>query len=163
MAKIFFSDPTKRPFPWPNSEGRSVPSERRVLMTAQERIQIVNLQKQGYGYKYISSATGIALNAVKTFCRRNPVAQEKLSKLACRYCGKKLTTQSNGRPKQYCSDSCRMAWWKEHRNDIDKRTFYKITCQHCGVEFESYGFAGRKYCSRTCFALARTKEVRHEQ
>lgn len=40
---------------------------------------------------------------------------------------------------------------------ISGEGFYRIVCQHCGTVFESYGKAGRKYCSRSCYALARKK------
>lgn len=39
-----------------------------------ERSQIMKLQQDGLGYKRIATATGLPVNTVKTFCRRNPVS-----------------------------------------------------------------------------------------
>jgi endogenous inhibitor of DNA gyrase (YacG/DUF329 family) len=36
-----------------------------------------------------------------------------------------------------------------HRNTC------RVTCAHCGTDFESYSWAARKYCSHACYILAR--------
>lgn len=132
-------------------------------MTDNERAQIMKLQKQGYGYKRISTLTGVTVNAVKTFCRRNPVAIEEKPDPICRTCGKKLTILPHTREKLFCSDRCRMTWWNSHPDKVNRKAFYQTTCQRCGVQFEAYGNKNRKFCSRACYALSITKEVQHEQ
>ena len=124
-------------------------------MTSTERAQIVKLQKLGYGYKRIATETGLPQNAVKTFCRRYPLPAEEALENVCRHCGKRLESVPGKKKKLYCSAACRMAWWKEHRDQMNKRSFYECTCQHCGKQFESYGNSNRKFCSRACFALYR--------
>lgn len=125
-------------------------------MTSTERAQIIKLQKLGYGYKRIATETGLPPNAVKTFCRRNPLPAEEATDNVCRHCGKWLEIVPGRKKKLYCSDACRMAWWKEHRDQMNKRTFYECTCQHCGKQFQSYGNSSRKYCSRDCYDQHRT-------
>ena len=41
-------------------------------MTEMERNRVVELQHQGYGYKKISTLTGLPLNTVKSFCTSIP-------------------------------------------------------------------------------------------
>lgn len=128
-------------------------------MTDTERAQIVMLQKQGYGYKRIATVTGMPLNAVKTFCRRHPIDQDKKVEPTCRNCGVRVEQTPHKRPKLYCSDQCRMAWWKRNRDKLNKRAYYHIVCQHCGKEFDSYGDAARKFCSPACYQASRTGGV----
>lgn len=128
-------------------------------MTDQERSQIRSYQLDGLTPKQISELTGISQNTVKVHCHRYPVSNADIAdhKGLCRYCGKPLIQTPHKKAKRYCSDKCRMAWWKENEASLNKKAFYRIVCQHCGSVFESYGKAGRKYCSRSCYALARKK------
>ena len=128
-------------------------------MTDQERNQIRSYQLDGLTPKQISVLTGIAQNTVKVHCHRYPVSDADISdhKGLCRHCGRPLIQTPHKKAKRYCSDKCRMAWWKENEAKLNKKAFYRIVCQHCGSVFESYGKAGRKYCSRGCYAIARKK------
>lgn len=116
--------------------------------------EIQKLRFQGLGYKKIAQELGISENTVKSFCRRNPIDK---SKKICMQCGKPIIRTPHKREKKFCSDKCRLDWWKEHPELINKKAVYQFTCIQCGQPFESYGNDKRKYCSRSCFATARRK------
>jgi len=131
-------------------------------MTSTERSQIEKLQRQGLGYRRIAAMTGISVNTVKSYCKRNPtpsLAEEELPEdlALCRNCGKPVSQTPHKRKKVYCSDKCRMAWWRAHPEDLKRTAFYQITCRHCGRAFESYGNAQRKFCSWECYDTFRSK------
>ncbi len=117
-------------------------SERSMTMTAVERESITYLQAQGLGYKRIASRLGLPTNTVKSFCSRNtPVPQENL----CAQCGCSLIQNPGRRQKRFCSNACRMAWWRAHPNLLDRKVFYDMSCAYCGGSFKSYGNPRRKY------------------
>ena len=125
------------------------------IMTNKDRVQITNLQQQGFGYKRISSITGISVNTVKSFCRAHPVSNESESR--CLFCGSVLRQTPHKRQKKYCSDKCRNAWWVAHPELRKANAAYSHLCLGCGKRF----FTDRKeskYCSVSCFAAARRKE-----
>ncbi len=129
-------------------------------MTKIEQEKVLQLRRDGLGYKEISLETGISINTVKSYCRRHPaLAEETDSGDVCRQCGAKLKHTPHRRKKTFCSDACRMAWWNAHPELVQRKAFYRLTCVHCGVEFVSYGNAKRKYCSRACYSKARMKVV----
>ena len=117
-----------------------------------QNIKIRELQMQGHGYKKIAKILGISENTVKSYCRRHPVEN------SCLQCGRALSHTPGKKRKKFCSDKCRLAWWNTHKEFVKKKTFYTLTCQHCGQLFESYGNSKRKFCSRACFNDSRRKE-----
>jgi len=38
---------------------------------------------------------------------------------------------------------------------MNRKAVYPVVCAHCARPFESYGNAGRKYCSHGCYIAAR--------
>ncbi len=77
-------------------------------MTETERSRIIELQHQGYGYKKISTLTGLPLNTVKSFCVRHPVRHEAVSETGalCRNCETPLEQTPHKRKKLFCSRAC---------------------------------------------------------
>lgn len=130
-------------------------------MTADEIEKITHLQQDGYGYKRIAALTGLSVNTVKSYCRRHPFSEttDAEQDRLCRFCGNKLVQTPHKRKRCFCSDACRMSWWKAHPDKINRKAVYSLTCTYCGQTFESYGNANRKFCSRRCFGLSRRKEV----
>ena len=128
-------------------------------MTDQERKLINEYRLDGLTKKQISELTGISTNTLKVHFRRNPLSLTAVAdhKGLCRHCGKPLIQTPHKKVKRYCSDRCRMAWWKENNAQLNKKAYYWIVCRQCGEVFESYGNPNRKYCSRACYALARKK------
>lgn len=128
-------------------------------MTAEEIKAVNDLQAKGLGYKKISSNTGIPVNTVKAYCRRHKdeaISSEK-PQAFCRGCGKPIQRIPQAKPRQFCSDACRMHFWNNHRDEVKHRAVYTFRCPHCGREFQSIGNPNRKYCSRECVANARKK------
>ena len=126
-------------------------------MTDLERSRIIALQNEGLGYKKIARELNLSPNTVKAFFRRRAAAQE-CERYRCRYCGIAVTQTPHRKEKKYCSDACRMAWWKEHPEQVRRKYGYAYTCPSCGKAFVSKN-PGRMYCSRECYANARRKEA----
>ena len=129
-------------------------------MTTEEAKIVSDLQQRGLGYKKISALTGIGVNTVKAYCRRHRAIEPKASDTTqsfCRACGKPIEVAMKQKPRQFCSDTCRMKWWNSHPDQVKRKAYYTFTCLQCGCRFESYGNAHRKYCSRQCYADARRK------
>ena len=133
-------------------------------MTDYEKSQIHRLyDKKGYGYKKIAATLCLSVNAVKGYMQRNGLAVEKPptkpTEGHCEACGKELPQTGNGRPRRFCCAECRTKWWNGHLDQVQRKAYYNLTCPQCGVEFVSYGNKNRIYCSRACYALARSKGV----
>jgi len=128
-----------------------------LAMTEKQKQQIIRLQREGCGYSEIAGQIGVSRDSVKSFCRRNGLTVT--TKAVCRQCGAELTYTPHRRKKIFCSDTCRMAWWNAHPELVQRKAVYHLTCAHCGIEFECYGNAKRKYCSRECYNRARAKAV----
>lgn len=140
-------------------------------MPEEQKLQIVNLRKKGHSYGQIADVLNISINTIKSFCRRNGLvnsnAKEDLNELEknledsqydnCKYCNEKLEKNHRGKPKKFCSENCRRKWWKENKEKHNKKTFYTLTCQGCGIKFESYGNKERKYCNHNCYIKSRFK------
>lgn len=157
---FFCRNPHICPLPWLYFE-RNTLSEKRYGMTASEREKIKTLQLQGLGYMEIAAMTNVPINTVKSFCYRHPVTESEIADAnsVCRFCGTVLIPTPHKRKKHFCSDACRMAWWKAHPECLNRKAIYKITCAYCGRSFESYGNNHRKFCSRGCYVLARKQEA----
>ena len=146
---------------------RECPSETEEQpMKRTPKEEIIQMRSEGYSYSVIASSLDISENTVKSFCRRNHLggiagvqAAERVGRL-CQQCKKQLTPSPQSRTKRFCSDKCRMAWWKSHPEALTRKAVYKVVCAHCGDAFESYGNKNRKCCSRACYC--RSKAMRHE-
>ena len=124
-------------------------------MASKKTSEILELRRQGLGYKTIAAITGYSVNTVKSTCRSHPPLNEKV----CLQCGAKIEQLPHRKEKKFCSDKCRMAWWNSHPEAVNRKAVYHFTCAQCGQPFDSYGNDHRKYCSRACYAEARRKGV----
>ena len=124
-------------------------------MTDAQKTQIAELRLQGNGYKKIAQLTGISVDTVKSYCRRNPiqVAEPKAENhgCSCLCCGSPISQIARQKPKKFCSDRCRNKWWNAHLDLVKRKANYDFTCQHCGRQFSAYGNKNRKYCSHSCY------------
>lgn len=70
----------------------------------------------------------------------------------CPQCGKAVPQNPVGRPKKFCSVSCRNRWWNDHPKPEKWKSAQIVVCPVCGREFLSSRelYRPRKYCSRTC-------------
>lgn len=124
-------------------------------MTQKEKLQIENLRKQGLGYTKIANIINLPINTVKSYCYRNPIQRNPL---VCLNCSDTLKKIPHKKTKKFCSDKCRMMWWNNNKSKVKKKAFYNFECKYCGLEFQSYGNAKRKYCSRSCSSKMKAKE-----
>lgn len=105
-------------------------------MKPQDKIAIDNLRMEGKPAGEIASILRISPNTVRSHIRRHPVIP---GTIRCMNCGKPVVQAPHRRMKKFCSDACRMQWWKEHPESLQKKAYYALTCQQCGKEFQSYG------------------------
>ncbi len=129
-------------------------------MTEAEKDKIRYWRGEGLSYGAIADRLHISRDTVKSFCRRNcpsgVVAADTV--LVCRNCGAPLTGTGRKQPQKFCSADCRYAWWKAHRELMNRSAFYPAVCSHCGKDFVSYGNQKRKYCCHACYIAARFGE-----
>ena len=129
-------------------------------MTTAQKQQIEFLRDKGESYATIAYDLGISENTVKSYCRRNNIGiaikqKQPVATSTCANCCCLLRHTPGAKRKRFCSDKCRMAWWKAHPESVARKAVYRFTCPTCGDSFEAYGNANRKYCSRACFGVAR--------
>ena len=129
-------------------------------MTQAEKEKIKQMRIRGVSYSEIGKRLDLNVSTVKTYCRRNKLQTANLQPLeawrdfaaaiVCKQCGKPLLQGFRQKPKQFCSDKCRMAWWNTHRDEVNKKSVRKLVCSACGRTFESYD-TNRKYCCHACY------------
>ena len=139
-------------------------------MTVEQKEKIQQMRRDGAGYGQMAASLGVSKETVKSFCRRNPVqtnAQDApvdsavaaaaaetdraVEGVVCRQCCKRLIQRPKQKPKRFCSDECRLAFWREHSAQLNKKAVYTIRCAGCGHTFKSYGNKARKYCGHACY------------
>lgn len=122
--------------------------------------EILEQRKDGQSMGQISKNTGIPVSTVKSYFRRHkPVGKKEdntksASAEFCQQCGKAIKKGGRGKPKRFCKESCRRAWWKAHKDSIGSDS-PQIKCAYCGKSFVSYESRKRKYCSHECYIHAR--------
>lgn len=122
-------------------------------MDLMEREKISQMRHNGFGYTKIAQALSLSVNTVKSYCKRN----ENTS--VCLHCRKDIRIKSKVKPRKFCNDVCRYAWWSEHQGEIKHRATYSFVCENCRKEFAIHRNRLRKYCSHECYVLARYKKA----
>ena len=134
----------------------------------QVQIQLITeCRKSGCGYKQIAKLTGLSVNTIKSFCRRNNLMGSDLNHIAspsseslgsqleeiiyCEQCGRSIIQLTHRKRKRFCSDSCRSKWWNAHLDQVNRKANYEFECPTCHKTFTAYGNKNRKYCSHTCY------------
>ena len=81
-------------------------------------------------------------------------------KKLCPMCGQPIMNKPKGRPRRFCSDSCRRRFWKRHPRAEKWDSFETRVCPVCGRMFfaQRENTRTRKYCSRACANRGRTLE-----
>ena len=139
-------------------------------MRDSQKEHVFQLRHAGMSYVQIAESLNISANTIKSICRRNtpavsgdirpekpPVASEENTR--CKHCGKTLVQVAKQKPRKFCSNECRLSWWRDHDNQLNKKAMYTIRCAGCGQTFESYGNKARKYCGHACYIKNRFGEV----
>lgn len=130
-------------------------------MTTDERKMLTTYRQQGFGYKKIAQLTGLSVNTVKTYCKRNALGGVVASRdcrsmdKICKCCGAPLFQTPGRKPKVFCSDACRTKWWNTHPELVNHRDGRQVVCGHCGQVFSVSKNSTRKYCSHNCYIAER--------
>ena len=112
---------------------------------------IAELRKELIPYSVIAKQLGLTMNSVKAYSYRHGLHTSAILGKAnlCLNCGKVLKPRKT-RPIKYCSNKCKVAYWREHRqNQSDK--LVETRCKVCGRTIKDYASADRKYCSLECY------------
>jgi IS30 family transposase len=135
-------------------------------MTTNQKQQVINMRQQGWTYAKIADSIGLSKNTVKTFCWRNKTIscdaseaaannENNANKNQCEQCNKPLEQRPKQKPRRFCDDACRYAWWSKNRGSLNRKAVYPLVCAHCRESFDSYGNKDRKYCRHECYIAAR--------
>lgn len=114
--------------------------------------EVINLRKQGLSFGEIARELGISRSSASSIYQR---AKES-EKCKCKWCGITIKQTVGHRPRLYCSNNCRMNWWKANANHKINNT---AICLNCGKKFIYHESRLRKYCSITCAYNHRKTEV----
>ena len=116
-------------------------------MTTEEITKITKLRDEGKSITEISLITGINRNTVKSYLQRKTNA---VAKAHCKNCGVEFDPLVGNRIKRFCSDKCRMAWWKANKKLLNRNMQVRI-CRNCGANFMAYKSKNTAFCSRKCY------------
>lgn len=93
-------------------------------------------------YGQIGKALNISAETVKTFCHRNnvkaPKAVEDKNIVFCMGCGEIVPQDPKRKHKKFCSDKCRVAWWNNNPDKVNRKAMHDFTCAYCGKSFSAY-------------------------
>ena len=136
---------------------------REGTMTEQKKAGISRLRLAGHSYTQIAEILHLSRNTVKSVCQRygfkkgvTPEIGRELG--VCQNCGMRVTQPQGQKHRNFCSDACRRAWWKAHRDSGKKKTAIQVRCASCGRMFEDYTRNHRKYCCHGCYIRDRFGE-----
>lgn len=90
-------------------------------MTNELKERIIKLRSEGKSYGEIAKLTNLSKNTVATILRRQSIK----TSCNCPVCGKTLKQTPGHRQKKFCSDECRMKYWRNHKDELNLKTFYK--------------------------------------
>lgn len=121
------------------------------MLTAAEKQQIENLREKGLGYGTIATSLGLTFKQVRGYFER------KANIHYCLQCHIPVKQTAHRKEKKFCSDECRMNWWKQHKALIKRTPHHTQVCPYCNKTFNCYDSKRRVYCSRECYANARRK------
>ena len=133
-------------------------------MKPEQKNMIQDLRNSGCGYKEISEQLQISINTVKSYCKRHELTRmgkrNSGSVRFCLQCGTEIKQEQHRKTKKFCSDRCRMIWWREHSSLLRTPSKQTFICPVCHEAFSAYSSTKQKYCSRLCYA--RSREAAHE-
>lgn len=86
---------------------------------------------------------------------RKPMPKAPTVITLCENCGESIQQYSGRKQKRFCCSKCRNQWWNIHLDQVKRKSYYEIICQHCGKTITVYGDSRRKYCSHECYIADR--------
>ena len=137
-------------------------------MTEKQKLQIRTLRQEGLGYQAIGKIVNLSRDSVRSYCKNHGLSGVEIAvKMntkeriengdACQYCAGPITHASTGRPRRFCSEACRRAYWNIHRKECERspELMYTLECTYCHETFTSYSNKNRKYCCHQHYVLDR--------
>lgn len=124
-------------------------------MNSDLKAKVLDMRSDGLSYAKISENTGLSINTIKSFLRRNGTKCK--GEVLCKNCRKPLENFSRNGMKKFCCDSCRFEWWRKNA-ETNRKCIRNLICKACGKEFKSYDNKNRKYCSHECYIKYRFKD-----
>ncbi|MDR1422897.1 MAG: helix-turn-helix domain-containing protein [Coriobacteriales bacterium] len=125
--------------------------------------EISRMRAEGLSYAKIASALGASANTIKSICQRNGLggrtAAPEKDLAVCEQCDLPIVQRPGRKRRRFCSDSCRLAWGKDHPEQISRKAVYTLVCTHCGGSFDSYGNKARKFCFHACYIAHRFEKT----
>lgn len=118
-------------------------------MEAIIRERMFELRRRGCSFGEVATRLGLSRETVKSACRRAGIQPETYRGSECAQCGQLIEHGRSGQ--RFCSTECRLNWWHQHPERLDRRAIYEYTCAGCEEHFVAYGNAKRKYCSHGCY------------
>lgn len=131
-------------------------------MNEEKAIEIKNLRRKGMSFRKLAEYSGESISVVRTQCKditpdeeQDDLFQQIQKKQACAFCGRKIDPVKRGRPRRFCSDECRRAYWRANRDQLKQHpeSLYTKVCPYCGKTFTVYGNKNRKYCCHEHYVL----------
>lgn len=116
-------------------------------MTKDEIAQLDEMRIAGLSPSAIATKLDKTISTITSYIRRHPVPQ---GVVLCRHCGSFIKVESGKKQRKFCSVSCKVAWWNEHRYE-NRTNIITRKCEYCGREFSCYESENRKYCSQECY------------
>lgn len=86
-------------------------------MNLKQKVQVEKLKNEGYSFKEISEKLNVSVGTVKSYFARKDQHPK------CNCCGVELTGAVK-RERRFCSDKCRMKWWRDN-SDVSRTTVRK--------------------------------------
>lgn len=117
------------------------------MTNPKQKQMIYAMREDGMSFVEIASYLNIPTNTAKSIYQRERKHHNNTSADLCKNCGALLVQHDKGKPRIFCSDTCRFEWWNKNRANKP----YRNICVSCGKEFISFGNKHKKYCSRECY------------
>lgn len=84
-------------------------------MIESQKEKIILLRKEGHSYNKIANLMAVSENTIKSFFRR--------AERNCKNCRKKLKKAEKCKPKMFCTDRCRINFWRKNKKRRDSLDF----------------------------------------
>lgn len=127
-------------------------------MTQKQTELIGILHDSGISYEKIAEMLEISAKQVKRECEK--IERERKKQLEkypiCKECGVRIVYERKTRPRVFCSQKCKQAWWNKRRFTSGRASDETRRCPVCGKDFIVNRSSPQKYCSQECYHKGRS-------
>ena len=139
-------------------------------MTEKEKSTAEVMRRNGCTYRAIADKLHLSLSTVKAHCNRHSITishptQEEApvpTVPLCKRYHEVIINTPGHRQRVFCSDRCRILFWKEHPDKLQRKALVSKACLACGTEFDDYEGHHKKFCSHICYINYRYKRAYYE-